>query len=240
MATRRPVRACVRSQARSASRPARIADIVGELKLFTRIGEGSVSCPVDVNRILQTAITLTSAELRRHARLEVDLGPLPLAPGAFVNLGHAFVNLLMNAAQAIASKVSSADGAADPAGPNVIHVETMVRDRGIVVRVEDTGIGIPEHDLPRIFDPFFKGEATGAGAGLGLAIARDMVQRAGGEIRVESRRGIGDEVRGALAPRFRLHDVRRTGEHALRGAQGAHPAHATARRREDAARPHHR
>ena len=65
----------------------RIADIVGELKLFTRIGEGSVSCPVDVNRILQTAIALTSAELRRHARLEVELGPLPLAPGAFVNLG---------------------------------------------------------------------------------------------------------------------------------------------------------
>src|SRR5208283_3695279 len=146
----------------------RIADIVGELKLFTRIGEGSVSCPVDVNRILQTAIALTSAELRRHARLEVELGALPLAPGSFVNLGHAFVNLLMNAAQAIASKLAAANGAADPAEPNFIRVETMVRDRGIVVRVEDSGIGIPEHALSRIFDPFFKGEATGGGAGLGL------------------------------------------------------------------------
>jgi PAS domain S-box-containing protein len=170
---------------------ARIADIVGELKLFTRIGDGSIACPVDLNRILETALALTSRELRRNARLEIELGELPVAPGAFVNLGHAFVNLLMNAAQAIDSKVARAavDGLASE--PDVVRVATFMRDAAIVVRVEDTGIGIDEQVLPRIFEPFFKTDTAGGGAGLGLAIAHDLVRRVGGDIRVESRRGHG-------------------------------------------------
>jgi PAS domain S-box-containing protein len=179
----------------------RIADIVGELKLFTRISDGSVACPVDLNRILETALALTSRELRRNARLEVELGALPVAPGAFVNLGHAFVNLLMNAAQAIDSKVA---GALEPRGTegsgerNVIRVETMLRDGAIVVRVRDTGIGIDERVLPRIFEPFFKTDAGGNGAGLGLAIAHDLIRKVGGDIRVESRRGHGTTVEVVL------------------------------------------
>ena len=165
----------------------RIAEIVGELKLFTRIGDGSVACPVDLNRILQTALALTSSEIRRSARLEVSLAPLPVAPGAFVNLGHAFVNLLMNAAQAVESKVACADASDVEMEPNVIRVATEMRDGSIVVRIEDTGIGIDEKILPRIFDPFFKTNRAGSGAGLGLAIANDLVRRVGGEIRVESR-----------------------------------------------------
>jgi len=170
---------------------ARIADIVGELKLFTRIGDGSIACPVDLNRILETALALTSRELRRHARLDVHLGELPVAPGAFVNLGHAFVNLLMNAAQAIDSKVARASQGGAEEEPNVVRVETFLRDACIVVRVEDTGIGIDERVLPRIFEPFFKTDTAGGGAGLGLAIAHDLVRRVGGDIRVESRRGHG-------------------------------------------------
>ena len=189
----------------------RIADIVGELKLFTRIGETSVSCPVDVNRILQTALALTSSELKKHAKLEVVFGPLPIAPGAFVNLGHAFVNLLMNAAQAIESRRACADrsqgAAAEP--EHVIWVETEVRGDSILVSVEDTGIGIDERVLPRIFDPFFKTEATGAGTGLGLAIAYDLVRRVGGEIRVESEvmRGTRFEVLLPLGPMVPGDDV---------------------------------
>jgi PAS domain S-box-containing protein len=167
---------------------ARIASIVGELKLFTRIGDDSIACPVDLNRILETALTLTSRELQLHARLEVELGSLPVAPGAFVNLGHAFVNLLMNAAQAIESKLARGDG---EGAADVIRVSTSMRDGAIVVRVEDTGIGIDEQALPRIFEPFFKTDAAGLGAGLGLAIAHDLVRRVGGDIRVESRRGHG-------------------------------------------------
>ena len=167
----------------------RIAAIVGELKLFTRIGEGDVACPVDVNRILQTALALTSSELKKSAELVVELGPLPLASGAFVNLGHAFVNLLMNAGQAVATK--HAQGGVSAGDPGVIRVRSALVGETIVVSIEDTGIGIEERVLPRIFDPFFKLSASasgGGGAGLGLAIAYDLVRRVGGDIRVESRR----------------------------------------------------
>ena len=162
---------------------ARIAHIVGELKLFTRIDDTSVASPVDVNRVLSTALALTATELQKHARVEIALGALPAAPGTFINLGHAFVNLLMNAAQAIDSKLArEGPGAA----PQTIRVSTFMRHEAIVIAVEDSGIGIDGRALPRIFDPFFKTTAAGGGAGLGLAIAHDLVRRVGGDIRVES------------------------------------------------------
>jgi nitrogen-specific signal transduction histidine kinase len=164
---------------------ARIAEIVGELKLFTRIPEGASACPVDINRLLQTAITLTSADVRRHARLEVNLGALPLAPGAFAGLGHAFANLLINAAQAIDSKREGAVPGAQRE-PDVVRVTSSMQSGAIVVRIDDTGIGIEEKMLPRIFDPFLKVRTGGQGAGLGLAIAYDLVRRLGGDIRVAS------------------------------------------------------
>ena len=84
-----------------------------------------------------------------------------------------------------------------------------MRGDSILVSVEDTGIGIDERVLPRIFDPFFKTEATGAGTGLGLAIAYDLVRRVGGEIRVESEvmRGTRFEVLLPLGPMVPGDDV---------------------------------
>jgi PAS domain S-box-containing protein len=178
---------------------AQIAEIVGELKLFTRIPEGASACPVDINRMLQTAMTLTSAEVRRHARLEVNLGPLPLAPGAFAGLGHVFANLLINAAQAIESKHESLLGADRGVSSDVIYVSTGMEGASIVVRIRDTGIGIDENMLPRIFDAFFKSGGHGHGAGLGLAIAYDLVRRIGGDIRVTS-----SQVRGASGTTFEI------------------------------------
>ena len=131
------------------------------------------------------AVTLTSAELRRRARVEVNLGELPLAPGEYTSLGQAFVNLLLNAAQAI-------DAIRDPARPPCfVRVSTFVAEGAIVVRVSDTGVGIEPRILPRIFDPFFKMNASGEGAGLGLAIAHNLVRRVGGDIRVSSKPGEG-------------------------------------------------
>jgi PAS domain S-box-containing protein len=163
---------------------ARIGNIVGELKLFTRIPEGAHSTPVDINRIVQMAVTLTSAELRRRARVEVSLGDLPLVPGEFASLGQAFVNLLINAAQAI-------DARGGENGPHFVRVSTFVADGAIVVRVSDTGVGIEPRLLPRIFDPFFKTKSGGEGAGLGLAITHNLVRKVGGDIRVTSEQGEG-------------------------------------------------
>ena len=172
----------------------RIAEIVGELKLFTRMSDGASSIPIDVNRVLQTALTLTSSELRRRARLEVELAEVPLGPGVFASLGQAFVNLLINAAQAIDAKSApSAEGPPSSSRPdrNLVRVTSGYDGRAIVVRVSDTGVGIEQPLLPRIFDPFFTTKASGQGAGLGLAIAYDLVHRVGGDIRVDSAPGKG-------------------------------------------------
>jgi PAS domain S-box-containing protein len=184
----------VRSDARESARQlieeigeaaARVATIVGELKLFTRIPEGALVTPVDVNRIVQMAVTLSSAELRRRARVEMNLGELPLVAGEYAALGQAFVNLMLNAAQAIYARRDAAPRA------NFVRISTFVAEGAIVVRVSDTGVGIEPRVLPRIFDPFFKTKAAGEGAGLGLAIAHNLVRRVGGDIRVTSEPGEG-------------------------------------------------
>jgi PAS domain S-box-containing protein len=152
----------------------RIAHIVGELKLFTRIPDGAAATPVDINRMLETAITLTSAEVRRRARLDVVLGELPLAPGRFSSLGQAFVNLLLNGAQAVELAPFGA--------VRVVSVTSCTRPGEIVVEFTDSGPSIPREDVPRIFDPFFASERSVAG--LGLSIAYDIVRRGGGDLRV--------------------------------------------------------
>lgn len=160
----------------------RIAQIVGELRLFARIPESAVSTPVDVNRLITSAVTLTQAVVKSRARVELDLGELPALPGDHARLGQVFVNLLVNAAQAIPS------GRPDD---HFVRVETRDSHGSIVVRVSDSGIGISDQDLPRVFDPFFTTKGPGDGTGLGLTISMDLVRRAGGTIDVSSRVGSG-------------------------------------------------
>jgi PAS domain S-box-containing protein len=160
----------------------RIAQIVGELRLFARIPESAVSTPVDVNRLMTSAVTLTQAVVKSRARVELDLGELPPLPGDHARLGQVFVNLLVNAAQAIPA------GAPDQ---HVVRVETREESGSVVVRVKDTGVGIAEENLSRVFDPFFTTKGPGDGTGLGLTISMDLVRRAGGTIEVQSQLGVG-------------------------------------------------
>ena len=160
----------------------RIVQIVGELKLFARIPESAYSTPVDVNQLISSAVTLVRAELRRRARLDLDLGDLPPLPGDHARLGQVFVNLLVNAAQAI------------PPGneeQNVVQVTTRAFDGYVQVKVRDTGSGIEPRDIARIFDPFYTTKPAGEGTGLGLSISYDLVRRAGGVIDVDSEVGKG-------------------------------------------------
>jgi signal transduction histidine kinase/ActR/RegA family two-component response regulator len=164
----------------------RITQIIGELKLFARTQDGLSATPVDVNRLVEMALTLTSAEIRRCARVEVSLGELPLVPGPYACVAHAFVQILLNAAQAIDAK--------GLAGAHVVRVETALEPasgsaRAIVVRVTDTGVGIPANEVTKVFDPFYTTRASGGAVGLGLTIAEDRVKRVGGDLRVTSRPG---------------------------------------------------
>jgi len=160
----------------------RIAEIVGELKLFSRNPDVDAPGPVDLNAVVRSAAALVQAELRSRARLQLELGELPPAPGSWARLSQVILNLLINAAQAIAP--GNADG-------NLVTVRTESVGDHLRIVVGDSGCGIPAAALSTIFDPFYTTKPVGEGTGLGLAISYDIVRRLGGTISVESELGRG-------------------------------------------------
>jgi signal transduction histidine kinase/CheY-like chemotaxis protein len=167
----------------------RVRSIVRDLKTFSRPDEESAG-PLDVWRVLESSINLASSEIYHRARLTTERGAVPLVVANEARLGQVFVNLLVNAAQAIA------EGAEQR---NEICVATRTDDAGrAVVEIRDTGAGIAPELLPRLFDPFFTTKPVGEGTGLGLSICHGIVSALGGELAVESERGRGSTFRVTL------------------------------------------
>jgi len=164
----------------------RIRDIVRDLRAFSRADDESVG-PVDLRSVVEYAARMAGVEVRHRARLDVDVPELPAVRGNVTRLGQVFLNLLVNAAQAIEP------GAADR---NVIRVSAVARSHEEVVTVSDTGLGIPPDMLGRIFEPFVTTKT--AGTGLGLAICHGIVTRLGGSITVQSVPGQGTSFSVAL------------------------------------------
>jgi PAS domain S-box-containing protein len=169
----------------------RVRDIVRDLRTFTR-GEEEKRSPVDVRRILDASINLAWNEIRHRATLERDYRDVPPVLANEARLGQVFLNLLVNAAQALE---------VGDAARNVIRVRTAT-DRGgqVVVSVSDSGPGIPADILARIFDPFFTTKPVGLGTGLGLWICQGIVTALGGSVTAESHAGQGAVFRVALPP----------------------------------------
>jgi CheY-like chemotaxis protein len=119
-----------------------------------------------------------------------DYGPAPAVEADEARLGQVFINLLVNAAQAIPEGHTDA---------NEVRVKTFTSAAGkAVIEVRDTGCGIPAALRSRIFDPFFTTKPIGIGTGLGLSICHNIVSALGGEISVESREGAGTIFRVEL------------------------------------------
>lgn len=168
---------------------ARVAGIVAGLKTLTRADDIERTA-VDVQRVIDFASKVAWNEIRHRARLVKVFGPVAPVLGNEGRLGQVILNLLVNAAQAIA------EGHAEH---NEICVTTRMRGDGRVeVSVRDTGPGIADDVLPRIFDPFFTSKPIGLGSGLGLAICDGIVRAHEGEIEVESVAGRGTEFRVLL------------------------------------------
>jgi PAS domain S-box-containing protein len=166
----------------------RVRTIVQDLRTFSRPDDESVE-PVDVREVLRGAARVAAKEIARHANLVEDYGDVHKVLGNTARLGQVFLNLMVNAAQA----VSKSEG-----GANVVRIRTYDAPNGtVVVEVSDSGPGIPQHLLPRIFEPFFTTK-HGEGTGLGLAISHRIVSRLGGEIAVESKPGRGTTFRVIL------------------------------------------
>ncbi|MEO8841232.1 MAG: PAS domain S-box protein [Kofleriaceae bacterium] len=166
----------------------RVSGIVRDLLALSRNDEASG--PVDIVAVLALSIKMAHNELRHRARVVQSFPePLPLVDADASKLGQVFLNLLLNAAQAIA------EGHTDQ---NEVRVSARATERGVVVAIEDTGTGIPENVMPRIFDPFFTTKARGVGTGLGLSISHQIVRSMGGEITVVSTLGRGSTFRVTL------------------------------------------
>jgi PAS domain S-box-containing protein len=169
----------------------RLRKIVRGLKVFSR-AEPPEKTPMDARSAIELSINMAFAEIRHRARLVKDFGPIPPVDADETRLGQVFVNLLVNAAQAIAGGFPER---------NEIRVSTRTDALGrAVIEVADTGVGIAPATLPRVFDPFFTTKPAGMGTGLGLSICRQIVTDLGGEIGLESQVGVGTTFRVVLPP----------------------------------------
>jgi signal transduction histidine kinase len=167
----------------------RIRDIVRGLKTFSR-PENETVVPLDVSLVLDATLAMVAYEIRHRGRLVKDYSRAPEVIANEARLGQVFLNLLLNAVQALPE---------GRVGQNEIRV--VVRhgssDR-VVVEVHDNGVGIAPQVRGRIFEPFFTTKPVGIGTGLGLAICHGIVTALGGTLTVDSEVGAGSTFRVEL------------------------------------------
>ncbi|HEY6037486.1 MAG TPA: two-component regulator propeller domain-containing protein, partial [Kofleriaceae bacterium] len=167
----------------------RIQSIVRGVKTFSRSDDDS-STPTDVHRAIESALRLAATELRHRCVIVKELGKVPAVLGNEARLGQVFINLLVNAAQAMPERELEA---------NQIRVTTRTgADGAAVVEIADNGHGMTPQVARRIFEPFFTTKDVGQGTGLGLAVCHGIVERFGGRISVDSTVGVGTTFRVTL------------------------------------------
>ncbi|HEX4341660.1 MAG TPA: ATP-binding protein [Polyangiaceae bacterium] len=145
---------------------------------------------VDLHRLLLSCIKVARTEIDHRARVITEFDAIPQLVGSEAHLRRVFLNLIINAAQAVAG---------DSENENFIRVVTRkTSDGNVVVEIADSGPGIPEETLPHVFEPFFTTKPAHEGAGLGLAVCRHVLNELGGNIEVETTLGRGATFRVAL------------------------------------------
>jgi two-component system NtrC family sensor kinase len=162
----------------------RVVTIVRAMKEFAH-PESKGMAPADLNKALQSTLTVARNELKYVADVEVDLGELPPIVCSVSDLNQVFLNLLVNAAHAIADVVKGTGN------KGKIRVATRSENGAALIVISDTGSGIPEAIRDRVFDPFFTTKEVGRGTGQGLAIARSVVDRHKGTLTFQSEVGKG-------------------------------------------------
>jgi len=176
----------------------RITDILQNLRDFARADRTGALSAYDINDGLQATLTVARNELRYDVQVHTEFGDVPQVlcnPG---QINQVFLNLLINAAQAIQSQTRPGKGS--------ITIRTYPTAAHVVCEIEDDGPGIAAAHLPRIFDPFFTTKPPGKGTGLGLSVSYDIVvNKHHGQISVESKENRGAKfiVRLPLTPAAR-------------------------------------
>jgi signal transduction histidine kinase len=155
-----------------------IRRIVGALKRYSRLDEAPLE-RVDVHAGLEDTLVILSHQLKygeKGINVKRAYGKLPPITAYVGELNQVWTNLIHNAVQAMGARGD-------------LLIETTVEDRNVLVAIQDSGPGIPDEMVSRIFEPFFTTKGKTEGTGLGLAISARIVEKHGGNIRVESRPG---------------------------------------------------
>jgi two-component system cell cycle sensor histidine kinase/response regulator CckA len=167
----------------------RIRKIVQDVRMFSYLDDAPTTA-IDPQSVLGSAINLAKNELRQSARLETRFDAIPLVLADEGRLAQVFLNVLVNAAQAM-----------DPSSDNLVSVTTSTGDAGeAVIAIQDNARGMTKAVQARIFEPFFTTKSVGGGVGLGLSICHGILTSLGGEIRVESEVGKGSTFTIVLPP----------------------------------------
>jgi PAS domain S-box-containing protein len=155
----------------------RIKRIIIDLKKFSHTDENKMEL-ADINQEIESTLNIVANELKYKAKVIKELGTLPSIECFPQQLNQVFMNIVVNAAQAIE-------------GQGTISIQTFAKDEWITITIRDTGNGIAPENLQKIFDPFFTTKAIGKGTGLGLYIAYGIIEKHQGKISVQSELGKG-------------------------------------------------
>jgi len=154
----------------------RIQRIVSGLKSYSHLDQDASAVEVDLHEGIDETLELLDHFLARGIKIDRRYGSIPRVPVFVDELNQVWTNLIHNAVQAL-------DGQGE------IAIETQPADGGVRIRVIDSGPGIPDDVMHRMFEPLFTTKPRGEGSGLGLSIVRRILERHGGRIQVESRPG---------------------------------------------------
>ncbi len=155
----------------------RVTKIVQGLKSFSRVDEAE-SKPVDLNECLKSTLNIVYNELKYTTTVHEEYGDLPLTRCYAQQLNQVFMNLLVNAGQAIEDK-------------GEITIRSWSENAFIYISISDTGCGIEPENINRLFEPFFTTKDVGKGTGLGLSISYHIVRKHEGCLTVKSKPGKG-------------------------------------------------
>jgi len=167
---------------------ARVKRIVQDLKDFSRVDAGDWEW-ADLHRGLDSTLNVVNNEIKYKADLVKEYGRLPQVECLASQLNQVFMNLVVNAAHAIAER-----------GTITIRTGTL-DDAWVWIEIADTGSGISPENMKRIFDPFFTTKSVGQGTGLGLSLSYGIVRKHGGRLEVASEPGVGTTFKVILPVR---------------------------------------
>lgn len=155
----------------------RVKDIVQGLKSFSRI-DNADEASADLHDGIDSTLKVVANELKYNCTIEKEYGELPAVRCNLAKINQVFMNLLVNAGQAMEEQ-------------GTITIRTSVEAGYARIDFQDTGSGIPEDKIGSIFDPFFTTKDVGSGTGLGLSISHGIVEEHNGTLTVESKVGVG-------------------------------------------------